>query len=161
MFSFRRSHSTDASGLLTSRLVDEKEFYPYLLKDLTNCSQELIIESPFITTKRAYSLLPMIKKLRKRGVRVVINTRDPQEHEYEYRLQAEEIIGKLIRLGAVVLYTGGLHRKIVIIDRLILWEGSINVLSQYDSCELMRRTVSNLLAQQMIDFLRINKFLVQ
>jgi hypothetical protein len=55
---------------------------------------------------------------------------------------------------------GGHHRKLAIIDRRLLWEGSLNMLSQNDSCEIMRRIESNSLATQMIHFARLDKYLI-
>jgi hypothetical protein len=52
-----------------------------------------------------------------------------------------------------VLYTVKHHRKLAIIDDEILWEGSLNILSQNDSCEIMRRTVSQQVASEMVRFI--------
>jgi phosphatidylserine/phosphatidylglycerophosphate/cardiolipin synthase-like enzyme len=150
---------TEPAGLLTSRLFDQDTFYKAFIRDAANCGSEIIIESPFITTKRAANLLPILRKLTKRGVRVVINTRNPEEHDGIYRLQAYEAIENLQMLGALVLFTSGHHRKLAIVDGHILWEGSLNILSQNDSCELMRRIDSTELATQMKDFLHLKKFL--
>jgi len=151
------NHSS--SGLLGSQLFDQNTFYKAFLKDVRGCRSELIIESPFITTRRMSTLLPAIKSLRERNAQVVINTRQPSEHEGIYRLQAEEAINSLLSLGVKVLYTGGHHRKLVILDRQVLWEGSLNILSFNDSCEIMRRIHSVILAEQMIKFLSIDEYL--
>jgi len=153
--------SSSPTDLITSQLFDQKTFYEALLRDLHRCRNELIIESPFITTKRIYSLLPTFEKLRRRRIKILVNTRDPLEHEYSYRLQAEDAVARLQTLGVEVVYTGGHHRKLVVLDRSILWEGSLNILSQNDTSEIMRRIKSPVLAQQMIDFLKIEQYLVQ
>lgn len=53
--------------------------------------------------------------------------------------------------------TGAHHRKLAIIDDDILWEGGLNVLSQNDSCEIMRRIKSNEVFKQMMQFIGIKK----
>ena len=147
-----------APELLTSKLFNENTFYPALLKDLNKCQSEVIIESPFITNRRMSQLLPVLEKLKKRKVRIVINTRDPQEHdEGHHRDGAYRAIASLQHLGVQVLYTGGHHRKLVIVDRKILYEGSLNVLSQNNSCEVMRRVESAQLAWQMVRFIDIQQ----
>jgi len=60
-------------------------------------------------------------------------------------------------MGVHVLYTGGHHRKLVVIDRRVLYEGSHNVLSQNNSSEVMRRIESAQLAWQMIAFVGLDK----
>ena len=53
-------------------------------KDLAQCKYEAVIESPFITGRRIESLLPILHKAVKRGVKIVVNTRDPLLHEPPY-----------------------------------------------------------------------------
>lgn len=147
------------TGLLTSNLFNERTFYKALLSDLRQCHNEVIIESPFITGNRVASLLPIFDKMRSRDVRITVNTRDPSEHDAPYDIQATDAVEEMQRLGVQVLFTGRHHRKLAIIDRRILWEGSLNVLSQSDSCEVMRRIDSSEMAQQMIQFVKLDKFL--
>ncbi|HMT19521.1 MAG TPA: hypothetical protein PKD15_05805, partial [Candidatus Saccharibacteria bacterium] len=47
------------------------------------------------------------------------------------------------------------HRKLAMIDDYILWEGSLNMLSQNGSKEVMRRSVSKELCQQMMQFIKV------
>ena len=146
--------------LIGSRLLNEDSFYETLLKDLRKCRSELIIESPFITNRRLALLLPVLQKLKQQSVRIAINTRDPYEHDDEYhREEAQRAIAVLQRNGIHVLYTTGHHRKLAIIDRRILYEGSLNILSQNNSCEIMRRIESVQLAWQMAKFVGIDKVL--
>ncbi len=148
------------SELLTSQLLNEETFYPAFTKDLKACGSELIIESPFITHRRLNQLLPVLQQLKQRKVRIIINTRDPHEHDDERRRnEAHRAVALLQREGIQVLYTGGHHRKLIILDRSILYEGSLNVLSQNDSCEIMRRIESVPLAWQMVRFVGIEKYL--
>jgi hypothetical protein len=158
MFKIRNTLSDD-SFLLASNLFDQSSFYPALLRDLKNARNQVIIESPFITTKRVNALLPTLRSLRKRGVQIVINTKPLDEHETVLYEQAETAIGQLQELGILVLFTVGHHRKLVLIDKQITWEGSLNVLSQNDSCEFMRRIFSEQLAHQMLEFLHLEMFI--
>lgn len=153
-------HKEHPSDLLTSQLLDEGTFYPAFLKDLKNCGSELLIECPFITNRRLSQLLPTFQKLKDRRVRIVINTRDPQTNDYEDRRDdAHQAISKLQHIGVHVLYTSGHHRKVVVVDRKILYEGSLNVLSQNSSSEIMRRIESVRLAWEMVRFVKLDKFL--
>ncbi|HSX30268.1 MAG TPA: phospholipase D-like domain-containing protein [Candidatus Saccharimonadales bacterium] len=146
------------TDLLGSRLLNEETFYPAFLKDLKRCKSEVIIECPFVTTRRLNQLLPVLEKLKARKVRVVINTRDPQTNDDEYRRSnSHDALSTLQHLGVHVLYTRNHHRKLVIIDRSILYEGSLNVLSQNNSAEVMRRVESTQLAWEMIRFVGFDR----
>ena len=159
MFSLLR-RPTSPGELLTSQLLNELTFYPTFLKDLLKCHSEAIIESPFVTSRRMTQLEPALMKLKRRKIRVAVNTRDPQEHDNErQRDESYRVIAALQRMGAHVLYTGGHHRKLAILDRKILYEGSLNILSQNASCEVMRRIESSQLANQMLAFLHLENFI--
>lgn len=148
------------TDLLTSTLYNEETFYATFLKDLSKCHSEVLIESPFITNRRLSTMLPVLQKLKDRKVRIAINTRDPQTHDDDYlQREATDAISTLQHMGIHVLYTGNHHRKLAILDRNILYEGSLNILSQNNSCEVMRRIESIQLAWQMIRFTNIDRLL--
>jgi hypothetical protein len=146
-------------GLVTSQLYNEQTFYRAFERDLTCCRNEAVIESPFLTTRRIRTLLPVLRKMVARGVRVTINTKHPQEQEDYMCAEAEASIALLQNIGVEILFTGGHHRKLAILDRVILWQDSLNILSQNDSCEVMRRMESEDCAQQMLDFTGLTEFL--
>lgn len=154
------NRSAAPTDLLGSKLYDQDTFYPAFMKDLANCHSEVVIECPFITNRRLKTLLPTLEKLKARKVRIAINTRDPRTHdEGHWQDDAHEAIPKLQHMGVQVLYTGNHHRKVAILDRSILYEGSLNILSQNDSCEVMRRIESTSLAWQMVRFIGIDHLL--
>jgi hypothetical protein len=74
--------------------------------------------------------------------------------------QSEEVIRIFETIGVQVLICkGNHHRKLAILDRKILWEGSPNILSQSHSREIMRRIESKTFAMQMFSFLKLGKFI--
>ena len=103
-------------------------------------------------------LLPVFTKLRRKGVSVTVNTRNPIEHDAEYETQALIAIEQLQGLGVKVLYTVKHHRKLAIIDGMVAWHGSLNILSQHDSCEIMWRVASEGIADQLLGFIKLTKY---
>ncbi len=143
-----------------SSLHDEKTFYQTFLKDLEHCQDEIIIESPFITTERMRTFDRIFQKLLKQGVKIYIITRDPREHEEFMEPQSETAISWCEAVGIqVLLCVGNHHRKLAILDREILWEGSLNILSQTHSREIMRRIEDKEMTMGMFNFLKLKKFL--
>jgi phosphatidylserine/phosphatidylglycerophosphate/cardiolipin synthase-like enzyme len=146
--------------ILNSSLHDETTFYKAFFKDLALCQSEVIIESPYLTTIRANQFTPVFQNLIKRGVKIYIITRPPDEHDENLAVQAEGNIAEYEIMGInVSLCSGNHHRKLAILDRKILWEGSLNILSQTYSREIMRRIESKLLTENMFNFLNLGKFL--
>jgi len=143
----------------SSRLFDEKTFYSAFIGDLEDCRSEVIIESPYITLKRAEMLISVFDDLLAKGVKIYVITRDPKEHDESMEYQSEEAISLFERMGVqVLLCIGNHHRKLAILDRQILWEGSLNILSQNKSREIMRRIDSQKLTMEMFDFLKLGRF---
>lgn len=158
MPSFKSSDTP--STFLSSNLYDEKTFYNTFLNDLDRCRDEVIIESPFVTSERMKTFDGDFKKLVRRGVKIYIITRDPKEHTEGMEVQSEEAIRWCEALGIqVLLCLGNHHRKLAILDRKTLWEGSLNILSQTYSREIMRRIEGQELALEMFNFLRLDKFI--
>lgn len=143
-----------------SQLHDEKTFYDAFVRDLSKCKTEVIIESPFITSSRMNGFRSVFEKLLKKGVGIYIFTRDPREHDYEMAYQAEMEIQNFERIGVqTLLCTGNHHRKLAILDRSTLWEGSLNILSQNYSREIMRRIDDKDIAEELFNFLEFRKFI--
>ncbi len=143
-----------------SSLHDEKTFYQTFLQDLEKCQNEVIIESPFITSQRMRTFDRIFQKLLKRGVKIYIITRDPKEHKEFMEPQSEAEIQNLEILGIqTLLCIGNDHRKLAVLDRNILWEGSLNILSQTHSREIMRRIPEKRFALEMFEFLKLERFL--
>ena len=142
----------------SSTLYNQDTFYKPFERDLLATRKRVVIESPFITTKRIGMLMPTLSKLCRRGIKVVINTKPLDEHDAVLRDQALMAIGQLQDIGTIVLFTKGHHRKLAIIDDDILYEGSLNILSQNDSCEIMRRINDEPSVREMLRFIRLEKW---
>lgn len=74
--------------------------------------------------------------------------------------QSEVEISNFERIGLqTFICSGNHHRKLAILDREILWEGSLNILSQAYSREVMRRTHGKKFAGEMFEFLKLGRFI--
>ncbi len=142
--------------LLASQLFHERTFDQSFCRDLRKAKRTVVIESPYLTERRAHYFAPLFKKLSKRRVKIRINTRHPKYHSQEMRMQAE-IAAKILLANGVKIYTydDWRHRKLAIVDNEILWEGSMNILSHGRSREIMRRSTSSHLCREMIRFSNI------
>lgn len=150
MFNLRKSNS---------KLYDQNTFDDQFMRDLRKARKSIIIESPFLRTARIERFIPIFHRLKKRGVEILLSTKPPEEYDGTYQSQAQKSLSLLQSAGIEVLFTVKHHRKLAIIDREIIYEGSLNILSYRDSCEIMRRTTSALEAEVLIDFIGLNKFM--
>ena len=159
MFSLFKRRNTNPADLLTSGLYNESHFYAAFVRDLKKAKSEVIIESPYLSCRRTDELLPIFRKLVRKGVKVRINTRNPNHHNELLRIQGWKCFKQLRMTDVKIkLCNDFRHRKIAVIDRQVLWEGSLNILSQSNSREVMRRTHSEALCKQMIRFIGLNRW---
>ncbi|MFA4996398.1 MAG: phospholipase D-like domain-containing protein [Patescibacteria group bacterium] len=143
-------------------LYNEKTFYRSFVKDMLEADKEIIIYSPFISKFRTDFFSDTLKKLRRKNIAVFIFTRPLEEHEYFMRSEIKCALNDYEEMGACIFYLpGSIHEKAAIIDRKTLWEGSLNILSQRHSHEMMRRIFDEDSAKQVMAHLGLNKKLAE
>lgn len=143
------------NNLQESRLFDESSFYKQFIEDLNSSKKEVIIESPYVTSSRMELLLPVFKKLLSKGIKIYIVTRDPIEHDDNMRDQATNELLSCHEIGIDIKFLRrNFHRKLALIDKSILWFGSLNILSQYKSMEIMERVKDQLIINRLINILK-------
>lgn len=119
------------------QIFDEQTFYKAFADDLRRARALVLIQSPFISDSRLNKIESLLADCIKRNVRVcAFVQRSPDEE----RAQAVERIAKrLIAVGIHVSFRSFIHEKLAVIDEDILWDGSLNILSQAISTERMSR----------------------
>lgn len=143
-------------------LFDEKTFYRAFIRDMLEAKKEIVIYSPFISKFRSEYFKDTLLKLRRRNVAVFIFTRPLEDHELFARSEIRSALKDYEDYGACLIYLPGfIHQKAAIIDREILWEGSLNILSQIKSREIMRRSADEESARQVMIYLGLNKKLAE
>jgi len=145
-----------------NNLFNEKTFYRAFTNDLLNAKKEVIIYSPFVSKFRTDFFKSTIENLRHRNIEIFIFTRPIEEHDSIHQPQIECALKNYEDAGVTIFYlSGSIHEKIAIVDREILWEGSLNILSQRSSKEMMRRILNENSATQVMSCLGLNKKLAE
>lgn len=156
---FKKSQMDEPSNFQPTSfiLADEESFYHQFSKDLLEARTEVIIESPFVALSRLRSLQPIFELLIKKGVAVFVITKPPNEQSESLSGQSEAGIRYFEALGVQVLLCHNHHRKIAMIDREIVWKGSLNILSQKSSREFMEREENKEKCEALFKFLRYDR----
>ena len=145
-----------------SNLFNEKTFYKAFVQDMLEAEKEVIIYSPFISKYRSDFFRKTMVNLKKRNINVFIFTRLLEEHNLLMRSEITCALNEYKELGVDIFCLPGLiHEKVAIIDRKVLWEGSLNILSQRVSKEMMRRTTDEDSTMQVLTYLGLNKKLAE
>lgn len=143
-------------------LYNESTFYPAFTKDMLAAKREIVIYSPFVSKYRSDTFNRILYKFKDTNVAIFIFTRSLDEYDLTQRKQAEAVLRYYEEMGAYVYYlNGSIHEKVAIVDREILWEGSLNILSQRTSREMMRRITDQSSAMQVMSYLSLNRLLAE
>ncbi|MDQ5972668.1 MAG: hypothetical protein QG553_827, partial [Patescibacteria group bacterium] len=139
----RQGRSIDSPELLSSKLYDESSFYDAFAKDVSNAKHSVLIESPYLTERRVLQFSRLLQRRTMDGINITIYTRNPRHHDKVLEVQAWKALEILKDNGILIFMCDDMrHRKLSIIDDEVLWEGSLNIFSQNESCEIMRRSFS-------------------
>ncbi|MEP6878381.1 MAG: AAA domain-containing protein [Nitrosospira sp.] len=143
-------------------LFTEQDFYLAVTSDLSCSKKSVVIFSAFMTTNGVTRWLAVLNKALSQGtkIRIVTKTLDKQSVRAgsfgdEARSELSDLVRLMRRAGIVVDLRSETHEKIIVIDECVVWNGSLNMLSQVQSAttEYMTRTDDSGYAKEIISLL--------
>jgi transcriptional regulator with XRE-family HTH domain len=130
------------------------EFYSPFVADLRRARALVIIQSPYLTIRRIEVFAEEIQACNRRGVRICVVAQEPkywdQRADIPKLKPVEGAIQLLQNMDVHVTLSPRVHEKLAIIDEEILWDGSMNILSYFDTKERMARWISRDMVRQVI-----------
>lgn len=139
----------DRLGYVRARsLFTQDDFYDNFIYDVNRARVCVEILSPYVTNRHARVLQALVERV-KIGAVVVIYTIPGEERDVRMREVAEQFLKRCTERGITVVRLPKMHQKIAIIDNLICWEGSLNILSHRDTRESMRRLEGRLIVAEL------------
>lgn len=128
---------------------DSAGFWVQFKKDLRNVKSHVTIMCPYVSEWRVAFLEEYFRPLCEKGILVCVILRltrammlpekarnEAQQAEVQ---QVELLRRRLVSWGFHVTLRKKVHQKIIVLDGQVLWEGSLNALSDIDSSNNMRR----------------------
>jgi AAA domain/PLD-like domain len=125
-----------AAHVQVADIHDERSFYEVFSEYLNQARSLIWIWAPWTTPRRVTSLLPVLTDAVGRGVRVTLFVRDPGD-SLQRKPQYQQYLAKLRAVLNTVVEINVMHQKIVVIDERTVMLGSLNVLSQSRTREVM------------------------
>lgn len=139
---------------LTTKVLDPTHFDVEFVDDIRDAQSEVIIYCPFTNAKRVGWFIGRkeFKDAINRGVSIKLVTRKPEQRRVRNPKEHKENINRLQREGVSVYVRDWIHCKGVIIDRKIVYLGSMNILYEPGHEEdYMVRFVSEALADEVLE----------
>jgi hypothetical protein len=110
-------------------MVDETKFFPLCESDILNAKETIVFYSGFFTDQRISSLKEIIQKKINDGIKIKFVIPPPNRNGTIDPIIGDATIIKMKELGVIIDLRANIHQKAVLIDRNILWFGSLNPLS--------------------------------
>ncbi|MDD5531624.1 MAG: DEAD/DEAH box helicase family protein [Syntrophales bacterium] len=143
-----RAKVEGAAGESVDFIFDQNSFLPVFERDLLNAEQKIVVVSPFAVKRGVMQMLKTLRVAVDKKIEIKIITRPAGD--YRNRPVQEATLALLKESGINLACKPCFHQKFAIIDRRIVWYGSINLLSFGRSEESMMRLTSISIADELM-----------
>ena len=134
-------------------IFDKSNFSPVYINDLLAAKKEILIVSPFVTRKRTVQMMPHIEAALRNRASVTVVTRPVEDYRTKDTALLQGTLDLLQNAGVSLICRPNIHQKFAVIDRGIVWYGSINLLSFGGAEESMMRLESPNIANELLKIL--------
>ncbi|MDR1700051.1 MAG: phospholipase D-like domain-containing protein [Lachnoclostridium sp.] len=135
----------------SNAIFDMESYLAVYEKDLQQADKEIVISSPGINKVMVKWTLDKVRKRQMDGVEVRVLTL-PYENYPESRIEiTKALVAELRQAGIDVMMKWGLHEHFAVIDRRIVWYGSLNLLSRAKEQDNLMRVQSEEIADELLE----------
>lgn len=130
-------------------IFDQNNFLPVFRNDILCAQKEILIVSPFLRKRRTAQmiedLMPAVEK------KVSVNVISRPSNDFSSRDQASfrSAMDLFDGLNINISHQSNIHQKFAVIDRKIVWYGSVNLLSYGSARESLMRIESANIAREL------------
>ena len=145
------SEITDKQEVINS-IFDSQNYFDVFEKDVVSASKSIVISSPSFSFKKVNWLCAESEHLQLRGVSVVVLTLDPEDYPEDGRDQHKSHIEHLVSSGANVIPRHKYRERFAIIDKSLVWYGSMTLLSNEKEDDSLMRINNPAVAEELLEF---------
>jgi phosphatidylserine/phosphatidylglycerophosphate/cardiolipin synthase-like enzyme len=131
-------------------IFDKDNFLPVFNQDINAIKKEILIVSPFVRKMRTLQMTKHLKAVLEKKVRVLIVTRPKEDFKPKDHATIQRTLDLLIDCGASVVFKSNIHQKFAVMDKKVVWYGSINLLSYGSALESIMRIESYNIANELV-----------
>ena len=132
----------------TGTIFDAQTYTPVYERDLQAAQREILISSPALSRKKVTYFLELLRERQEAGVQIKILTLAPDAQD---TYQAAEKIGFLRQSGIEVFPSQTCREHFAILDRCLVWYGSMNLLSNERPDDNLIRLPDEQIAQELLE----------
>ena len=132
-------------------IYDNKTYRTIYEKDLLEANNDIIISSPGINEKKVKRIIELIQGKQESGVSITAITLKAENYPENRIEKTKQLIKRLLDSGIMVSQVPAMHEHYAIIDKEIVWYGSMNLLSGEKEDDNLMRVVSKEIAQELME----------
>ena len=135
----------------TNAIFDIDNYGAVYRQDLSGASKEIVISSPGLRRDKVLQMIELLGEQQEKGVLVTIVTWHPDTYKFGSSEARMNLMEELWQAGFQVRLVDDNCEHYTIIDREIVWYGSVNFLSKEDAEDNLMRVCSGKIAEELLE----------
>ena len=136
---------------VANAIYDIESYAEIYWRDIEEAISDVIISSPRLNNQKVNHLIALLGKRQELGVKVTIVTWLPDAYKYGRDDVRMELMERLRKAGFEIRLVEETCEHYAVIDRNIVWYGSMNLLSKEDAEDNLMRVCSKDIAAELLE----------
>ena len=136
---------------VANAIYDIESYAEIYWRDIEEAISDVIISSPRLNNQKVNHLIALLGKRQELGVKVTIITWHPDAYKYGRDDVRMELMERLRKAGFEIRLVEESCEHYAVIDRNIVWYGSMNLLSKEDAEDNLMRVCSKDIAAELLE----------
>ena len=142
---------TGAQKQTANAIFDIDNYTDIYQNDLLTAEKEIIISSPAISGKKVYDMIHLLREKQERGIKIIIVTWKPDSYGYGDSAYWQELQERMRKAGFEMNLVKYYCEHYCVIDRQVVWYGSMNFLGKEDAEDNLMRIVDGKVANELLE----------
>ena len=135
---------------VSNSIFDGLGYWTVFEKDVLSATKNIVISSPFLSSRKIEWFVDQSETLQKRGVTITVFSLRPEEYPENGQEHHTDLLERLASAGICVKMQSHCHERYAVIDQSLVWYGSMNLLSNRKEDDSLMRIVSPSIAEELL-----------
>ena len=132
-------------------IFDSDSYTSVFERDMAEANTEIVLSSPGVGSRSLHRVLQVLGERHDAGVKITLLTLSADCYPKDRMEKTKELLAELRSMGITVLEKEKLHEHFAVLDREIVWYGSVNLLSNAREDDNLMRVKSREIAQELLE----------
>ncbi len=143
--------ATGTQKQTANAIFDIDNYADVYRNDLLTAEKEIIISSPAISGKKVHDMIHLLREKQEAGIKIVIVTWKSDSYGYGDSAYWQELHEQMRRAGFEMNLVEDYCEHYCIIDRQVVWYGSMNFLGKEDAEDNLMRIADEKIANELLE----------